>query len=131
MFKAGGMFVLLVGLILVSNLVYAVETEITEGMHQDEFAMLLIEELGAEKLLPPAAVVVDYFALLKEFGIEPVDGWDTEEVITKEDLIYMLGLSDKDAQGLSFEDLLEKLMDRLADVLAIRSDVRPPVSPGL
>jgi hypothetical protein len=132
MFKKLVVVVGLVGFILVSNSAYAVEDEpkITEGMKQDEFAILLISELGAEKLLPPAAVVADYFALLEELGVEPVNGWDIEGVITREDLIYILGLADEEAQGLTFEELLERLMDRLADLLAIRSEVRPPVSPS-
>ncbi len=90
--------------------------EISEGMNQGDFAMLLIKELGAEGLLPPAATINDAFALLEELGAVPVDGWDAEDDIDKNDLAEMLGLSEEEAFG-SFDDLLRKLKDRLTDIL--------------
>ncbi len=88
--------------------------EISEGMNQGDFAMLLIKELGAEGLLPTAATINDAFALLEKLGAAPTDGWDAEAVITADDLAAILG---EGATG-SFDELLAKLKTRLADILS-------------
>lgn len=90
--------------------------DIYEGMKQGDFAMLIVKELGAEGLLPAAATISDYFALLEELGCTPPDGWDEEESIIREDLVDMLGVTGEEA-NLSFDELLNKLETRLADVL--------------
>jgi hypothetical protein len=93
------------------------KSEIVEGMKQGEFAMLLIKELGAQDQLPTAATTQDAFRFLEKVGAVPQDGWDEEASITKEDLCYMLQISSEDCENATFEELLEKFMKKLAEIL--------------
>jgi len=111
------------------SLSYAALEDFNANMSQDDFAMLLVQELEMERLLPASAVVTDFFDLLSEMGIEPEDGWDIDGVITGDDLAHILGLSEDEAAGMSFGELVAMLLDRAADVLWARTGTRPAVSP--
>jgi hypothetical protein len=102
----------------------AVEDEekegLVEGMNQGDFAMALVKALEAEGLLPPGATEKDYFKFLEQLGVMPPNGWDAEGVITKEDLIKMLGLTGEeaaDAVEKSFEELADELVSALKEEL--------------
>ena len=99
-----------------------------KAMTQGEFAMWLVREVGAEGMLPPAATVLDYFDFLKRNGLEPCDGWEEDEEITVEDLECMLGLEPD--SGYTFEELVEKLKELLAEVVRGGADI-PTVSPAI
>jgi hypothetical protein len=86
---------------------------ITEGMGAGDFAMTLVKELGVQGYMPAAATTMDAFALFEKIGCIPPGGWDESVNITAEDLCAMLSM--KDCQG-SFEELLEKLKNRLTDI---------------
>ncbi len=113
----------------------AEETEkIVEGMKQGEFAMLLIKELGAQGLLPPAATTQDAFNFLeKKLGVVPPKGWDEEGTINKEELCYMLSLSKEACDAATFDELLATLKKKLADILwsaGIRAVSPQTISPA-
>ena len=83
-----------------------------EGMTHEEFAMALVEELGLESMLPPAAVTQDYFDLLADVGIEPSGGWDgVAGVVVASDLPEMVGLDASEAAGMDFEELVELVIE--------------------
>ena len=107
----------------------------TEGITQGEFAMWLVKAAGAEGNLPPAALQDDAIKFLTKLGIQPKEGWDADKKLTKKDLQQMLGVSDKDAEGKSWAELIKQLVDFLINALnqlaAINSNnVSPSVSPG-
>jgi hypothetical protein len=93
------------------------QPEIVEGMKQGDFAMTLIKTLGAQNQLPTAATTKDAFNFLEKIGCVPEKGWDQEASITKEDLCYILSLKSDECEAGTFEDLLEKLKKKLADIL--------------
>ena len=107
----------------------------TEGVTQGEFAMWLVEAAGAEGKLPPAALAQDAIQLLSDLGIKPKDGWDADKKLTQKDLADMLGLSEKEAQGKSWADLVQELVQNVTDTIAqisatSQAGVSPSVSPG-
>jgi len=146
MLRIGRLFFILLGLLLCFSMIKpvfcaereetmektmekAAQSEITEGMNQGDFAMLLIKELGAQGLLPAAATTQDGFALMEKLGVVPPGGWDENGKINKEQLCYMLNLSGEKCEAASFDELLERLKKRLAEILwnmGIRG-VSPPV----
>lgn len=109
------------------------EPKFVDGMKQGDFAMLLLKDLGAEGQLPPAATLQDAFKFLEKIGVVPPKGWDEKGVITKADLVYMLGLKKEEADKLNFDEILTKLEKRVADILwslGIRVVAPQTVSPA-
>lgn len=107
--------------------------KITEGMKQGEFAMLLIKELGAQGALPPAATTQDAFKFLEKLGLVPSKGWDEEGIVDSKFLAALLGLSEKEAAKFTFDELLGKLEQKLADILwsmGIRAVAPQTISPA-
>ena len=112
---------------------FAEEGKIEEGMKQGEFAMLLIKELGAQGQLPPAATVQDAFNFLQKIGVVPSKGWDEKGTVDSKFLADLLGMKDKDAAFLTFDELLAKLKERIAQILwslGIRSVAPQTISPA-
>lgn len=112
------------------------ETEITEGMSHEEFAKLLVKEVEVEGLLPAAASTNDIFKFWEENGVIPPGGWDAESMITREDLIAILGLSEEEAEDLTFDDLLKMLKKKLIALFEARQGIGPlpavsPIAPGI
>ncbi len=117
---------LIVGLTLSSSLSFA-KVAPKEGMTQGEFAVFLVEVLDAQGFLPEAAVVNDDIVFLEGLGIEPPGGWEADKVLTRDDLVYMLGL--KKAGKLTFAELLDMLKARLEELLWARTGFRQSISP--
>ncbi len=126
--KLVGVLVLLFTLGVVFS-AHAEQMKITDGMKQGDFAMALINNLGAQGQLPTAATVQDAFKFLEKLGVVPANGWDEEGIVDSKVLMQLLGL---EASGLSFEELLQKLMDKLANILwsmGIRTVTPQTISP--
>jgi len=117
---------IIVGLTLGSSLSFAKVTP-KDGMTQGQFAIFLVKALDAQGFLPEAAVVNDYITFFENLGVEPLGGWDADKAITKDDLVYMLGL--KKAGKLTFAELLKMLKARLEELLWARTGLRQSISP--
>ena len=105
---------------------HAAIEDFVDGMAQDDFAMLLVQELEIEDMLPTSAVITDYFDLLDQMGISPADGWDIDGVITAADLEHIVG---DGSAGMDFASLVQEIVDRVSDALWARTGARPAVSP--
>lgn len=132
--KLIGIAMVLFFCLFMSKTVFSAEEEkIVDGMNQGDFAMLLIKELDAQSYLPVAATVKDGFKFLEKLGVVPPDGWDEEATITSEILASMLGLEKGTYETLTFEELLDSLEKKLADILwsmGIRSVDPLTISPA-
>ena len=85
----------------------------TQEWTQGQFALWLVEAAGAISKLPPAATGVDAITFLNKLGVAPEGGWKKDEKITKEFLLSLLGDDKEGAEGLSFEDLIKRVQDRV------------------
>ena len=106
-----------------------------EGITQGEFALWLVEAAGAEGKLPPAALADDAINLLQKLGVKPKEGWSADKKLTKKDLVEMLGLTEKGAEGKSWLDLIKMLVQFVVDTIeqisaTSQGGVSPSVSPG-
>lgn len=84
----------------------------TEEWTQGQFALWLVKAADAMSKLPAAATGADAISFLNKVGITPEGGWKKDEKISKEFLLSLLG-DDKDAAGLSFDDLIKKVNDHI------------------
>ena len=106
-----------------------------EGVTQGDFALWLVKAAGAEGNLPPAAMQDDAIKYLRNLGIQPKAGWDADKKLTRKDLLDMLGLSDKEGEGKTWNELVMALVDFLVNLLnqltAIGDNSVPPtISPS-
>lgn len=85
----------------------------TEEWSQDQFALWVVKAAGAISKLPPAATGSDAIAFLTKLGVIPEDGWKKDEKMTKEFLLNLLGDDSEGAEGLSFDDLIQRIQDRV------------------
>ncbi len=129
--RLGGPWIVFVSVILSltlsSTLSFSEVDKDLGEMTQGEFALFLVGLLDAEGLLPDAAVENDAIEFLEDLGIEPEDGWKADEPLTREDLVYMLGV--EKAGELTIYELIEMLKERLSEMLWTRSGLRESVSP--
>ena len=73
--------------------------------------MWLVKAAGALSKLPAAATRDDAIKFLTKLGVVPEAGWKKDDKISKEFLLSLLG--DKDAENLSFDDLVKKVEERV------------------
>ena len=85
----------------------------SEEWTQGDFALWLVKAADAMSKLPAAATGVDAIKFLNALGITPEGGWKKDEKLTKEFLLSLLGDDSKGAEGLSFEELINKVTDRV------------------
>lgn len=86
-----------------------------EGMNQGDFAIFLVQALGAQGFLPTAATTQDYFDFLEKIGVVPLKGWDANGAVKKEELCYMCNAGAQDCEQATIGELLEKLKRFLGD----------------
>lgn len=74
--------------LLFSSAVFAAnqEYDVTQG----EFAIQLVNILNLQSYLPPAPDVEDYISVLELFGIVPLKGWHSRQVLLEEDYIVIV-----------------------------------------
>ncbi|MGE4357072.1 MAG: hypothetical protein AB7E08_00780 [Candidatus Omnitrophota bacterium] len=105
---------------------YAEEVEFVEGMEHLDFAKLLLKKADLESFLPASPGEDDYFNVLQGLGIEPPDGWDKEKAIKREDVVFMVGLSEEEAKGINFAELCQQLVSLLKEITLLNSDTEEP-----
>ena len=86
--------------------------DLKEGMTQSDFALWLVKAIGAQSKLPPAAQGEDAIYFLTQLGSVPDGGWQKNDAITKEALSSLLE-KPEEGTGLSFDDLVGKVRDRI------------------
>ena len=125
-----GLFVFILGalFLMFASVGFSAEKTVSEwgfsdGMGQGDFAKTLVKATHAEGLLPAAATMNDIFRFWEGLGIVPPGGWNADKEITKDDVAAMLGIKSEDAKDLSFDDLVEKLIANIMDLLSGRSNV--------
>lgn len=110
------------------NLIHAEIPELKEGMTQGDFALWMVQAIGALQKLPPGATAEEAIAFLggepdprsgqpasglaMGMGIIPEGGWQKDEPMTKE---LLAGLLEDPEEGanLSWEELVEKVQARI------------------
>ena len=91
------------------------QVELKEGMTQSDFALWLVDAIGAMSKLPPAATGEDAIKFLSELGAAPDGGWKKDEPISNEVLASLLEKPEEGA-NLSFDDLVGKVRDRIQKI---------------
>ena len=76
--------------------------------------MWLVQAIGAQSKLPPAAQGDDAIYFLTQLGSVPEGGWQRDEAMTKEALASLL--DEEDAGSLSWDDLIEKVREHIQNV---------------
>lgn len=97
--------------------------DFVEGMGQGDFARLLVKATHAQGFLPAAATLNDVFKFWEGLGIIPPNGWNTDGIIILEDAKAMLGKNAKAMKDLTFEDVVQALIDNIMNLLEGRTDV--------
>ena len=87
------------------------QAEVTQDMTQGQFALWLVQAIGALDKLPPAATADDAVDFLLQLGVYPEGGWKKDEKISTEFLASLLG--DDSLSSLSFEELLKRVLDHV------------------
>jgi len=83
---------------------------------QNNLAKMLARVLAVEDRLPAAAMIDDYFNLLTTIGVAPMDGWEVDAPVTKDDLAVVL----VNALGISGE--VEDTMDPQCYIDLLKSE---------
>ncbi|GEM_PF-1556658 len=92
------------------------QIELKEGMTQGDFALWITDAIGAKSKLPPAADGKDAIDFLTQLGSIPEDaGWAKDEPMTKELLASLLEDPEK-ASGLSWDELVDKVRERVQGI---------------
>jgi len=91
------------------------EIELQEGMPQGDFAMWLVDAIGAKSKLPPAADAKDAIDFLTQLGSIPEGGWQKDEPMTNELLASLLEDPEEGA-NLSWEELVDKVRSRIQEI---------------
>lgn len=100
--------------------------ELKEGMTQGDFALWMVQAIGALGKLPPGAKGDDAIKFLggnidprsgqsSGLGIIPEGGWQKDDPMTKELLTGLLE-DPKDGAGLSWDDLVDKVRKRIQSI---------------
>ncbi|MCM8798293.1 MAG: hypothetical protein NC821_02355 [Candidatus Omnitrophica bacterium] len=98
------------------GLLSAQESKFVEGMNHSDFAKLLVKEANLEMRLPAAPEEEDFFKLLMDLGVQPVQGWDKGGNITRQDLLYILGYNEEEAGGIDFSELCQEVVSLLKEM---------------
>lgn len=114
-----GIMFVLAFLLAVPTSVQALDIELKEGMTQGDFAIWLVKAIGAENKpeskLPPAYGAEEAIKFLTDLGAAPEEGWQKGEEATKELLASLLEDPEEGA-NLSWDELVEKVRDRIQDI---------------
>lgn len=51
-------------------------------VNQAELASMMTKVLGLQRFVPPVAAATDYFLVLSQNNVFPIDGWKADEVVT-------------------------------------------------
>ena len=81
--------------------------DLSETMTQGQFAIWLVNAIGASSKLSAAPSEQEAINFLKKLNIIPAEGWDKDAVITKQFLASLLG--DDSLANLDFKDLIAKV----------------------
>lgn len=95
------------------------QIELKEGMTQGDFALWLVNAVGAMSKLPPAATSEDAINFLTQLGTVPEEGWQKNELLTNEVLASLLEDPEEGA-NLSFEELVDKVRARIQNIFEER-----------
>ncbi len=74
--------VMAIGGVLLAGFGRVAAQEEFEPVTQAELASMLAKVLGLEYLVPPTGSPADYFKVLAQNGVAPLDGWKAEEAVT-------------------------------------------------
>lgn len=110
-------------LLALPNAAQAEIVELKEGMTQGDFALWMVQAIGALQKLPPGAKGEEAIQFLggqpdprsgqsTGLGIIPEGGWKKDEPITKELLATLLEKPEEGA-NLSWDDLVQKVTERI------------------
>ena len=132
LFKSTAAVFLSTFLFALPNVVHAEEVQLAEGMSQGDFAFWLIKAIqpqiqglpsgqhagvtpSVNFLLNPAAGAEEAIKFLTDqLALVPEGGWQKDEVLTNEALASLLE-KPEDGQGLSFDELVEKVLERVRE----------------
>lgn len=107
----------------------------SDGMNQGDFAKLLVKATHAEGFLPAASTLNNVFKFWEGLGITPPGGWNADGVITRDDVVTMLGMDAEKAKDLTFDDVVESLLANVMDMLSNSSNVEgssiSPIGPKI
>ncbi len=97
------------------------EIELKEGMSQGDFALWLVNAVGAMGKMSeryPAATGKDALDFLTSLGVAPEGGWGkSDEALTKEMLCGLMAEADQaGCSGMSFDDVVAKVRDRVEEI---------------
>ncbi|HRZ86201.1 MAG TPA: hypothetical protein P5287_00150 [bacterium] len=84
--------------------------------NQNHLAKMLCRVLALEDRLPAAASVDDYFNLLTIVGIAPMDGWEVDSPVTRDDLAVVM------VQALGLQGEVEDTLDPQCYIDALKSE---------
>ena len=104
-----GLAAFLACIISISSTANAAIPDLSESMTQGQFALWLVNAIGASSKLSAAPSEQEAIDFLKKLNVIPKDGWDKSAVISKQFLASLLG---DDSMGtLDFKDLIAKVRD--------------------
>jgi len=109
-----GIFIFVIGLFITLPATSQAQVELKEGMTQGDFALWLVQAIGAQAKLPPAGGADDAIYFLTQLGAVPEGGWQKDDEMTTEALADLLG--DEDSANLSWDDLVEKVRDHIQEI---------------
>jgi len=78
-------------------------------MTQGQFALWLVEAIGASSKLTAAPAEQDAIDFLMKLNVQPKEGWKKNTAISKQFLASLLG--DDSAASLNFNDLIQRVRD--------------------
>lgn len=81
--------------------------DLSESMTQGQFALWLVNAIGASSKLSAAPTEQEAIDFLKKLNVIPTDGWDKDTVISKKFLASLLG--DDGAANLDFKELIDRV----------------------
>jgi len=109
-----GFAAILACFISIASTANAAVPDLSEKMTQGQFALWLVAAVGASDKLPAAATEQDAIDFLTKLNVQPKEGWNKNEVITKAFLASLLG--DESAASLDFSELIQRIKDMVDSV---------------
>jgi hypothetical protein len=83
---------------------------------QNQLAKMLARVLAVEDRLPAAVMIDDYFNLLTTIGVAPMDGWEVDAQVTRDDLAVVM------VQALGLQGEVEDTMDPQCYIDVLKSE---------
>lgn len=109
-----GIFIFVLGLFITLPATSQAQVELKEGMTQGDFALWLVQAIGAQAKLPPAAGADDAIYFVTQLGAVPETGWQKDEEMTSQALADLLG--DEESANLSWDELVEKVRNHIQEI---------------